>query len=256
MTLLRVLHAEVLKMKRTIALKMVVLAPAAVVLLILFMASQAPFSTLNRHGVGNEWPELARLILIFWALLMMPLYVTLETALIAGLDHAENQWKSLLARPVPRWTLYAAKLIVVMAMTAASTFVLLLGILMDGAILPRFQPELVFGFPIPWATIFREGAQVAGLAFLALAIQHWVSLRWRSFSVAVGFGIVAMVVGYFAVFASNQAGGWPQYFPWALPMLVFARRPENIGAALLISGALGLVVAVAGCSDFCRREVT
>ena len=32
MTLLRVLHAEVLKMKRTIALKMVVLAPAAIVL--------------------------------------------------------------------------------------------------------------------------------------------------------------------------------------------------------------------------------
>jgi hypothetical protein len=34
MTLLRVLHAEALKMKRTIALKMAVLAPAAVVLLV------------------------------------------------------------------------------------------------------------------------------------------------------------------------------------------------------------------------------
>ena len=256
MTLLRVLHAEMLKMKRTIALKMVVLSPAVVVLLILLIAAQAPFSTVNHNGVGNEWPELARLILIVWALLMMPLYITLETALIAGLDHSENQWKSLLARPVPRWTLYAAKLIVVTAMTAAGTFVLLLGILMDGAILPRLQSELVFGFPVPWATIFREGAQVAGLAFLALTIQHWVSLRWRSFSVAVGVGIVAMVVGYFAVFATTHEGGWPQYLPWALPMLVFARRPENIAAALWISGALGLVAAVGGCTDFCRREVT
>ena len=58
-------------------------------------------------------------------------------ALVAGLDHSENHWKSLLARPVPRWTLYVAKLIVVTALLAASAFVLLCGILIDGAILPR-----------------------------------------------------------------------------------------------------------------------
>ena len=40
-------------------------------------------------------------------------------ALISGLDHAENQWKNLFARPVPRWTFYFAKLMIVMAMTAA-----------------------------------------------------------------------------------------------------------------------------------------
>jgi hypothetical protein len=186
---------------------------------------------------------------------MMPLYITLETALIAGLDHSDNQWKSLLARPVPRWTLYVAKLIVVVLMTAASTFVLLCGILIDGAILARVQSEAVFGFPVPWAAIFRDGAQVMGLAFLALTIQHWVSLRWHSFSVAMGAGIVATVVGGFAVAAAQQDGGWPRYFPWALPMLVLARQPHNIEAALLISNALGLIVAAAGCLEFCKREV-
>jgi len=256
MTLLRTLHAETLKMKRTIALKMVLLAPAVIVLMILFMASQAPFSTLHLRGPKNEWTALDHLSLTLWAVLMMPLYITLETALVAGLDHSENQWKSLLARPVPRWTVYVAKLIVLMAMTAASAVVLLCGVLMDGAILPRIQPELVFGFPVPWAAILRESAQVTGFAFLALAIQHWVSLRWRSFSVAVGTGIVAMVVGYFAVMATHQYGGWPQYFPWALPMLVLAQRPQNVEAVLWISSAAGLAVAAAGCWEFCRRQVT
>jgi len=255
MTLLRVLYAESLKMKRTIALKMVVLAPGLIVLLIFFGASQAPFSTVNRNGLKNEWTELTHLCLRFWALLMMPLYITLETALVAGLDHSENQWKSLLARPAPRWTLYVAKLMVVVAMTAISTLVLVAGILMSGAILPRLQSDLVFGFPVPWAAIFRECTQVMGLAFLALAIQHWVSLRWASFPVAVGAGIVAMVAGCFAVAAAQQDGGWPQYFPWALPMLVLAKQPHHIEAALLLSGALGVVVAAAGCLDFCRREV-
>src|SRR5205809_6202072 len=77
---------------------------------------------------------------------MMPLYITLETALIAGLDRSENQWKSLLARPVPRWTLYVAKLIVIVAMTAASTLALPCGILMAGAILPRLQPQCGYAF--------------------------------------------------------------------------------------------------------------
>jgi lantibiotic transport system permease protein len=256
MMLLRALHSELLKMKRTIALKMVVLSPAVVALLILFATWQAPFSTLNRDGLGNKWMVLAGLTLRVWAALMMPLYITLETALIAGLDHSENQWKSLLARPVPRWTLYVAKLTVVVAMTVVSTLVLVCGILIDGAILTRVQSEVVFTFPIPWVAIFRDGAQVMGLAFLALTIQYWVSVRSRSFSVAIGTGIVALVTGTFAAAAAQQAGEWPQYFPWALPMLVLARHRDHIEAALWIGGALGVVVATAGCLDFCRREVT
>jgi len=88
--LLRVLHAEVLKMKRMIALKMVVLSPAVVVLLVLFMVSQAPFSMVHPGSVRNEWMGLARRSLWVWAFLMMPLFITLQTALVAGLDHSET----------------------------------------------------------------------------------------------------------------------------------------------------------------------
>ncbi|HKF23868.1 MAG TPA: ABC transporter permease [Candidatus Angelobacter sp.] len=256
MTLLRVLHAEMLKMKRTIALKMVLLAPLVVVLLVLFITSQAPFGALHRNGIKNEWIGLANLGLFFWALLMMPLYVTLESALVAGLDHSENHWKSLLARPVPRWTFPVTKLIVLMAMTAAGTLVLLCGILISGAILPKIQPEVHFGLPVPWRAMVRDYAQVLGLMFLPLTIQQWVSLRWKSFSVATSTGIVATVIAFFAVAASRAVPGWPQYFPWALPMLVLVKQSHNIAATLAISGGLGLLVAAASCRDFCRHEVT
>lgn len=256
MTILRVLYAELLKMKRTVALKMVVLAPVLVVLLIFFAAYEAPFSTLNFNGIRNKWTVLSSLTLRAWAILMMPLFITLETALVAGLDHAGNQWKSLLARPVPRWALYLAKLLVVMSMTALSTVVLLCGILIDGFVLGRVQSEVVFGFPVPWAAIFQDGANIMGLAFPALTIQHWVSLRWQSFSVSIGTGIVALVAGFFAVAVGQQmADGWIKYFPWALPMLVLARHRQNIEAALLISSMFGLAVYAAGCLDLCRREV-
>jgi hypothetical protein len=149
MNLIRVLHAESLKIKRTLALKLVVISPAVLVLLVFFMASQSPFSTVNRHGIADEWNELSTLVLRFWAALMLPLFLALETALTAGIDHTGNQWKSLFARPVPRWTFYTAKLMVAAGMVFASAIVLVCGVLLAGAILPHVQPETVFRFPAP-----------------------------------------------------------------------------------------------------------
>ena len=258
MILLRVLHAEMLKLKRTIALKMVVIAPAAVVLLTFWMAVVAPFSTINRNGVSGQWTALERGNLRFWGFLMMPLYIALQTALLAGIDHADNQWKSLCARPVPRWTFYLAKLIVALGMNVSSALILSLGVVLSGVILPHVQPELVFRRPIPVGAILEDTGMVMALAIAALVIQHWVSLRWRSFSVAVGVGIVATISGIFATAAGQQAGGmpvWPHYFPWALPMLVQAPRHPNLGSVLLISAAASIVIVAVGCAEFARREI-
>ena len=256
MSLLRVLHAELLKMKRTIALSMVLLAPSVVFLPVLFLVSQSPYTSVHRNGgIAGEWTDLTRLNLRLWAFLLLPLYVTLQTALVAGVDHAENQWKSLLARPVPRWTVYVAKLIVATAMLLASTLLLACGILLDGAVLPHLTPEVFFRPPVPYTAIVMESADMAVLMFAALTIQHWVSLRWRPFSIAIGTGIVATVTGFFATVAGRQTGGWPQYFPWSLPMLVMSRQQRDLDGILFVTVIVGIALAAAGCADFSRREV-
>lgn len=76
----------------------------------------------------------------------------------------------------------------------------------------------------------------------------------RSFSIATGFGIVTLIAGVFAYAAGQETGGWPQYFPWALPMLVLSKWPHDTEAALWLGGAAALALALAGCADFCRRE--
>jgi len=88
----------------------------------------------------------------------------------------------------------------------------------------------------------------------ACAYARYRDVRWRSFSVAVGTGIVATLMGIFANAAGQQVGGWPQYFPWAIPMLVQERHP-NLGITLLVSGAIAALVVAAGCVEFSRREV-
>ena len=256
MTFLRVLHAETLKMRRTIAWKMAILAPGIVVLLAFFAAWQAPFSTVNRFGPDHEWEALTRFCMRLWAILMLPLYIMLQSALLAGLDHAGGQWRSILARPHPRWTFYTTKLTLVIGLAVTGSALLVLGIALDGAILPHLQREVVFSPPIPWGMILRNCAQVFGLAFAGLAIQNWISLRWQSFSVAMAAGIVLLVLGVFAGTVGQSTDSLLRFFPPALPMLIMARNVANVAVGLRISVVCGVPVAIAAGIDFCRREVS
>ena len=256
MTFLRVLHAEALKLRRTIAWKMAIVAPGIIVLLAFFAAWQAPFSTVNRFGPDHEWEALTRFCMRLWAILMLPLYIMLQSALLAGLDHAGGQWRSILARPLPRWTFYTAKLTFVIGLAVTGNALLVLGIGLDGAILPHLQREVVFAPPIPWGMILRDCAQVFGLAFAGLAIQSWISLRWQSFSVAMAAGIVLLVLGVFAGAVGQSTDSSLRFFPSALPMLIMARNVANVTVGLRISVVCGVLVAIAAGIDFCRREVS
>ena len=250
MTLVRALSAEALKMKRTVALRMVVLAPVVVVVLVTFLLSQMPSALLLRRG--TLWMELTRTMLGLWATLMMPLFITIETALIAGLDHSENQWKNILALPVPRWTIYIGKLLVACGMVIASTFLLMCGVLMAGAVLPYLRPELIFGWPPPWLEIFTKGSQVAALSATALATQHWISVRWRSFPVPVGVGVAAVVVG--VVVVASKSNVWELWYPWAVMTRPLVTPPTDLTILLWTHGLAGIAIALIGCWTFCRRE--
>jgi lantibiotic transport system permease protein len=120
MSLIRALHAETLKLKRTLAFRMIFVAPLLVVALQFFIAWKQP-----RPGAEfNLWDMVARTSLSVWAVFMLPLLITLETALINGVEHGEKQWKHIFALPVPRHAVYAAKFLIAQALAAASTLIL------------------------------------------------------------------------------------------------------------------------------------
>ncbi|HEV7472892.1 MAG TPA: hypothetical protein VGN90_02515, partial [Pyrinomonadaceae bacterium] len=93
--------------------------------------------------------------------------------------------------------------------------------------------------------------RVSVSALLAVAIQHWVSLRWHSYTVAMGFGMCAMIIGVFAV-QSKSLGSW---FPWSLPIravLDGAAGQDRITAVAVVGAT---VVAIIGCWEFVKREI-
>lgn len=245
----RVLSTECLKLKRTLALWMVLIAPMSLVLL-QFAITYKRSGELQ--GVSKDaWSIIVHQTIEAWTLLLMPLFVTLETSLLAGLENTEKNWKSLLALPAPRWTIYISKLVVSVGLLWAAHAVLVGGTSLSGMLLRHLLPKLNLG-GMPLMPFLMPMLRVSVAALLGVTIQHWVSLRWQSYTAAMGFGMCAMIFG---VFASNspQIGTW---FPWSLP--IHAVLHGAAGHDLITFWSLGgaTLAAMIGCWEFVKREIT
>ena len=173
MMFFRVLSTECLKLKRTLALWMVLVSPLVMVLLEFAITAKGARGLIA--GGKDAWAPMARQTVEAWTLLMMPLFVTLETSLLAGLENTGKNWKSLLALPAPRWTVYVSKLVVTISLLWAAHAVLVVSTIGSALLLKFLHPALSFG-NMPLNPFVGPMLRVSLAALLAVAIQHWVSL--------------------------------------------------------------------------------
>ena len=252
-SLSRALHAELLKLRRTLALRLTLVAPLVIIGMCFLFFYKA---VSGGHKVGGglpHWTALCQQVLILWALLMMPLFIALETALLAGLEHQEKNWKLLYTQPVPRWTIYAAKQLTGMGLIAISVLALWALTLLAGWALNLLVPGTGFGEAAPWLKLLRYCGFIYLASGLLLSIHTWVALRWHSFVVAMTVGIAGTVAATLVMYSAE----WRTYYPWTAPFLIandFASG-KLLPNAVLFGAAGGLVIALLGAWDLGRREV-
>ena len=246
----RALSAEALKLRGTLALWMSLVAPLAIVALVVLqlalghMAKQAPFTpeeAWSRYGLG---------VLTLWAFLMMPLFVTLQSALLAGLEHGNHQWKHLFALPLPKGVHYLSKLVALTGMLGLAMLVLFAMIPLGGWMLSTLQPRLGIAGAPPLGTIARDLSAIFAAGLLIVALHTWIALRWRSFTVAVSIGMVATVAGFLIM----QSKDYGYLYPWSMP--VSAVAGHGLHMAFVVKAGLvgGALVTAAGLWNFVRRE--
>jgi len=249
--LLRAVGAEMLKTRRTLAVWMTVLTPMVVcsIQLVILLRWGKPVGTEKL----DAWKTSISQCNLLWVLLVLPLFITLETALLAHAEHAEKQWKHLFALPVPRWAFYAAKWLVGAGLVLLGQIFLVIGEIAIGYLAGWLEPALGFGpFPPFWWTV-----RILSLAYLisliVLSIHTWVALRFHSFTVAVGVGMAAAVANAMV----NSSEDALHFFPWLLPgnALHHAEAIAWLPWALTVGIVGGIALAVAGGWDVTRRDV-
>lgn len=250
--LITALGTEAIKLRRTLALSLTVVVP--------LVAGLLQFATMlqrARYGIyeaQDPWGVLTHNMLLIFNLLLLPLFITLQTALLAGLEHSAKAWKRLYALPVPRGAIYLAKQIVTLALIGLSMAVLVLLMPVLGTILQALEPQFMLTLnTIPWGRILRSAAAAYFLSWFLIALHTWIATRWPSFVVATATGIVATMVG--AVAWSSEYG---PYYPWTIPGVIAHEvfYPEvGVELASVVIGFLSApLVALVACWDVTHRD--
>ena len=218
----RILSTELLKMKRTLGFWLALLAPLVVAgLEFLVMASQG--EDMMEFANGQPWHWHMKFTLTLWGLFVLPLFVTLETALLAGWEHGNNTWKLLYAQPVSRWVVTVAKQFSGLVLLGFSHLFLGLATIGTGLLLRQINPEIGLGVPIPWLAMMGYSLLIFLISWLIIAIHSFVSLRWSSFVVAMAVGIVTTMSGVFFI----RSEAYAPFYPWAMQGLIANKLLED-----------------------------
>ncbi len=231
MMALRILIAEIAKLKGSLVLLLAAAPPA-------MMAIMIPAVILSGNG-PDEWRLIAMNGAAIWAYLLMPLTATALTALVAGLEHQSGGWTWTLAQPVPKPIIFAAKALVCAGLMALISLGIAVGILVGGSLAGALSPDQALSGALPISMLADLLSRMFIASLFALALQFAVAHAFRAFAVPIIVGIGGTFVAVVAT--SSQAG---IYFPWLLAVNMLASDPARAQQALF-TGLVGGVVIFA-----------
>ena len=240
--MLAVLSVEIRKLNRSLAAVLAIAAPSLIAAFGFFM--------LLRGGQARPWAQWMQMATGVWAYFMLPMSVTALTALVAHMEHGPRAWDHLRALPTPRWRIYAAKAVCVIALVTAMTGLNLLLALGAISAAATIKPAVAPTGALDWIGLLAVNLKVVAAAILLTAIQLWTALRFSSFVPALAIGIGGT---FFSVVATSAKEG--VFFPWQMPVNMLAKEAWRVETALALGCGLGLVALAVAIAHLARREV-
>jgi ABC-2 type transport system permease protein len=232
---------EYLKLRRSLALLLCIAAPFMVAVL-------ATVMLMDREQPSN-WPAFTINMAAMWSFFMLPMTVTALTVLVAQLEHGPRFWNHLLALPVARWRIFAAKAGMLVLLVALMSVLLVALMPVAGFV----AESLASGTQLKGNFDLGSAASLVGTMFagsvLLIAIQLWAALRFRSF-------VPPLVIGIGGTFVAVAATGSRQgaFFPWLIPTNALATDPARADMAISIGLWGGVALLALMLVDLSRKE--
>ena len=236
------LAVEAYKLRRSLALVLAAVAPLLIAIFVFF--------NLLRVDKPASWEITLQTSAAIWAFFMLPMSVTALTALVAHTEHGPRAWDHLRALPLPRWHLYASKAVCVLGVVAAMSVLLALLTLLAATGAGWLKPAVAATGAMDIAGYLTLLGRIFLAAWLLVAVQLWIALRYASFVPALAVGIGGT---FFAVVATSAKIG--MLLPWQLPVNQLASDPQRAQLTLLLGALGGVTVFVLMLWRMGRREV-
>jgi len=246
-------------------------ASLAYVLLVTFLVFI--FTIGDKRNPDNAVFQFSRNIISVGAF-FLPFYLVLIISLLGYIEHRSQGWKLIYTQPVGRGYFYLSKLFLLLLILLAvfilkfifsSIAVKLIELSKHQIKLIDFL-EIVPDFLLPELKIFVSCSAL-------IAIQYWLSMRFRNFLLSSGIGTVAiilplavfMILGIAGIIATpEKLNNFLKLDPYSLPysfIFDFSQMKSNnvlvqIPARFVVGSLLaGILILTAGFFDIRRRNI-
>lgn len=229
---LRLMAAELLKLKRSLALRTVLLMPLLFVALdfifrkgLLHLHQQPPLFLLQLQRMP------IKSLAVLWAGFFHPLLLAILPALLFRPEHRFHLWKHLHALPPSRRALFVAKVMAVLLAVGCALALALVGLRLEWSALARLNPLLAF--PFPWRFTFGILAWLYLGSLPLLVFYCWFADRISSSVVVLMFGLVGQILTISLGGATLDPLWKKDLIPWVLPyvMAQHASAEAEVGIA-------------------------
>ena len=214
--LIKVIKAELLKSKRSAAVRLTLIGSAFIpfVFLIMyvfkpdhFIASVSPNPWIE-HYVGGFQSG---------AVFLLPMFIILITSLMTQIETRNNAWKQVFASPVSITSVILAKFIIVQAIIISCFILFDVYMGLSAVAANLINPGYNFlSTHIDMNAVLMYTLKIY-LATLAIsAIQFWISLRFKNYILPLGIGMALLITGMIVM-----RWEYIYLYPYAYPMLSF-----------------------------------
>jgi hypothetical protein len=189
MSLLISLRSELIKLKRTAALKLCLVA-SAILPLILFLEYLEENAKAPRGVAWNNFFYEGRQGLNF---AFLPLYIILVSTLLLQVEYKEKTWKQVLTSPQKLFNIFFAKFILLHLLIILFIISYDVWLAITGAAVELLYPDLFTG-GFDFRKLLVTNTQTYLLVFGISAIQFWLALRFKNFIAPVAIGFMLWVM--------------------------------------------------------------
>jgi hypothetical protein len=147
------------------------------------------------------------------------MFVILTCSLIPQIEYKNNTWKQVFASPLSTGNIFFSKYIsiimMVMVLFAGFNFFML----MSGVLADVFHPAYLFlESAVDWILLLKAIVKSFISLLAIIAIQYWLSLRFKNFIVPIGIGMTLLVSALILL-------GWEHIdkMPYAFPIISYSK---------------------------------
>ena len=163
---------------------------------------------------GAVWQQLWLQTGLFYGYFFFPILIAICASYLWRLEHTNHNWNSLMTTPVPRSTIFIAKLVVLAKSILAAQVLLMVFIIIVGKVVFRFEQPIPINM-LWWLFMGWFSALSVG------AVQLYLSMRIRSFAVPVGLAVCLSIGGL-----AFHIAGLSEMFPYSQIILGLSSQDE------------------------------